>query len=117
MRPGARHLGLFARIFIGFTAWAVFFVLIYGMQAVGCRLAWDRIEIGAFSLQRLQQIAFYIAGLLAMLGLFAWVRRSNVLAKQKSLGEFMQGVSLYATAAAGIALAFCFTGVLWLTAC
>jgi hypothetical protein len=103
----------------GFTAWAAVFLLLYGAQAVGCRLAWDRIDLfGVLSIQRFIQIALYLGGLLGLVLLWWWLRRRPVSpAPDSPPGSFLIQVSRHAALAALGAVAFCFAGVFWLMAC
>lgn len=118
MSAAPRTTGRLTHIAFGFAAWAVVFVLIYGMQAVGCRLGWDRIELfGALSLQRLQQITLYFGGIVALVLLYAWCRRHSLQPQSQPTDSFLETVSTYGAMAACGAVTLSFAGVLWLTAC
>jgi hypothetical protein len=107
-----------ALVAAGFTAWSAIFLLIYGMQAVGCRLAWDNVELfGAVSLQRLLQIVLYLAALAGTTALYIWLRDSPHIAARQPTSAFLKEVSDLGALAALGAVAFCFWGVFWLTAC
>ncbi len=112
---GARPIALLA---VGFTAWSVIFLVLYGMQAVGCRLAWDRIELfGSLSLQRLMQIGFYAAGIAWGTALYWWLRSMARMAEAHGTTNFLAHVSGLCALAAVAAVAITFVGTLWLTAC
>lgn len=106
------------RIATGFSAWAALFIINYGMQAVGCRLAWDRVELwDAISLQRLQQVLLYGVGLGATLGIYIWIRRHQSAPSPGQTMAFIEKVSVSSALAACGAIAVSFVGVLWLTPC
>ncbi len=113
---GARPIALLA---VGFTAWSVIFLVLYGMQAVGCRLAWERIELfGAINLQRLMQIGAYLAGMAGVAVLY-W-SLLDISRKAELCGTtttFLMRVSVLCGLAALGAVVFTFAGTLWLTAC
>ena len=90
----------------------------YGMQAVGCRLAWDRFELfGWISLQRLMQIAIYLAGMAAVAGLYRTLRSKSLEAPHGTTTMFLMRVSALGGLAALGAVAFTFVGAFWLSAC
>lgn len=118
MNPTPKRSAGLVTIVLGFGAWAAFFAAIYGMQALGCRLSWDGAEVVAgLSLQRLQLIALYIAGLAVMLALYVWIRRQPDLRGRDTTKEFLRKVSVHGALGAGCAVIVSFAGVLWLTAC
>jgi hypothetical protein len=122
MTGTAKRRWSIALLAAGFTAWSAVFLLIYSAQAVGCRLGWDRLEVlGAISLQRALQVALYLAAIAGTLALYAWLRHRT---RDRDDGRgrhaataFLNEVSAHAGLAALGAVAFCFWGVFWLTAC
>jgi len=58
------HPSLLLTLAAGFTAWAAGFVLIYGLQGLGCSYGWDMIAIGPISLLRTILIALTLIGTL-----------------------------------------------------
>ena len=103
----------------GFTVWAAAFLLLYGAQAVGCRLEWDRVDLfGAFSIQRLLQIILYLTALAGIAMTWRWLRRqTGRLERDTAAYTFLMSLSSHGALAAFGAVAFCFAGVFWLTTC
>ena len=103
---------------MGFTAWAVIFLTVYGMQAVGCRLEWHHQELaGGLSMQRAVQIGLYIAALVVMVLLYRWTRDLSRVEPPNSTRAFLKIVAAHGGLAALAAVGFGFAGVLWLTPC
>jgi hypothetical protein len=109
--------GRLVHIAIGFAAWAILFALIYGMQGVGCRLGWDNVLLGIFSLQRIQLIVLYLGGLGVLVLLYAWLSNEIRKPKDNATHSFIDGVSGYGALAAFAAASVSFVGVMWLTTC
>ena len=102
----------------GFAAWAAVFVVIYGMQAVGCRLEWHQVELlGSISLQRLLQISIYALGLALSFVLYRHLSSLRRRTPHDATSGFLARVSTYGALAAFAAVALSFAGVLWLSAC
>ena len=101
----------------GFSIWAVAFLLLYGTQAVGCRLGWDGVHLAAsVSLQRVVQIVLYLASL--AITFLLWQRlRVRITEDGTSARSFLVNVASQSSLAALGAVAFSFAGTLWLTAC
>lgn len=118
MDARCRRTGRLSLVAVGFTAWAVAFIAIYGMQAVGCRLAWHEVEVfDSMSLQRLQQILLYAIGLGASVVLYRALSAESRRAPRDTTAGFLANVSAYGALAAVGAVAVSFAGVLWLSAC
>lgn len=105
---------LFFRIFGGFLVWAAAFLVLYGLQATGCRLGWDAVMVGSIPLLRLA----LVATLLTTAGLVLFTTR---LARAPAEGEeershALEQVAVFANGAAALAL-FSFGGVFWLSLC
>ncbi|AHB49246.1 hypothetical protein W911_13815 [Hyphomicrobium nitrativorans NL23] len=110
--------GRLSAVAAGFVAWAAVFVVIYGMQAVGCRLAWHEVELfGSISLQRLQQISLYAVGLVVSFVLYRHLSSERRRTPSDATAGFLARVSTYGALAAFAAVAISFAGVLWLSTC
>lgn len=98
-------LGLFA-VWIG---WAGGFLLLYALQATGCRAGWDDHMIGSMSALRLLLITTTACIVLVLLVL-SWKARQNGQASSLArIGALANGAAILAT--------LCFAGVLWLGMC
>jgi hypothetical protein len=96
----ARYLWLAA----GFTIWAVAFVVLYTIQALGCAFDWPLLaHRGALALA----LAAHLAGLA---GLVARARRGEA-------GDFLHVVTLWTLWAALVSTALTYAPALFLTAC
>lgn len=110
--------GVLALIGAGFAAWSAIFVIMYGVQALGCRLDWQSVPIvGTLSLQRMMQVVLYLGSLIVALGLWQWLLMLSKVETASATDQFLLNVSTKAGLAALGAVAFCFAGALWLTAC
>jgi hypothetical protein len=110
--------GALAMIASGFALWAGAFVVLYGVQALGCRLAWNAVYvIGPLTLQRLVQVLLYLGALAALATLYAVLRRQMVERADGRSTHFLHRVSAHSGLAALVATAVCFGGVFWLTDC
>lgn len=92
-------LGLFA----AWIGWAGGFLLLYALQATGCRAGWDG------SALRLLLIAATIAIVLLLLGLSWKARQGQPPSSLTRITTLANGAAVVAT--------LCFTGVLWLRLC
>ena len=104
----------------GFVAWSVLFLLLYGVQATGCRLGWQSIEvIAGLTLQRVVLIALFLMGLAGTAVLWRALRQAAAQEAQAHDGDspFVRRVASDSGAAALAAVVFCIAGVFWLTAC
>jgi hypothetical protein len=115
-RPPARHVLL---LIAGFTAWGAAFVVVYGIQATGCRLGWQHSAImDGMVLQRAVLIAAFLACVTGTAALTWWLfARWRQTEDRHGPAHFLEGVSFLASLAAFGATVFCFVGVFWLTAC
>ncbi|WP_337184050.1 hypothetical protein [Shinella sp.] len=102
---GNSLLGLLA-VWVG---WAAGFLLLYALQATGCRAGWDHQMIGPISTLRLALI-LTTAAIVAVLLALSWKARRNGPASQLArIGALANGAAILAT--------LCFAGVLWLSMC
>lgn len=106
-------------IITGFVLWSVIFLLLYGVQATGCHLAWDRSVVsGSFTAHRLVLVSL----LLLSFGFFliAFLRTRGRHSSRRSTDptiKFMHEVAKYVWWSALFAIPFCSAGVVWLTLC
>ncbi|WEX10903.1 hypothetical protein [Chelativorans sp. AA-79] len=109
----------FAMLLAGFVLWSFAFVVLYGIQATGCRLGWQSIEVmGPVTLQRTVLVILFLGFLTAHFVLFRGLQSSRREAPEEvdSPAFTRQAGAQLALAALGAA-AFCFAGVFWLSAC
>lgn len=59
----------------GFANWSVAFVTLYGLHGIGCAHGWDAVSIGPTNLQRLVQVALWLAFLSPIIVLALWQRQ------------------------------------------
>ncbi|WP_234186778.1 hypothetical protein [Shinella sp. NM-101] len=98
-------LGLFA-VWIG---WAAGFLLLYALQATGCRAGWDDRMVGPISTLRLALIMTAVAIVTVLLALSWKARRNGPTSPLARIGAMANGAAILAT--------LCFAGVLWLSMC
>lgn len=114
-RKGSRTLAL---IGAGFAVWSAAFILLYGLQAIGCRIGWNTMEfMYGISIQRFVQVALYVSSLIASIVLYCWLRVRAQDTRAHAAVVFVNEASVNGALAALGAIAFCFAGVAWLTAC
>lgn len=107
----------FAMLLAGFVLWSVVFVALYGMQATGCRIGWQSIEIaGPVTLQRAVLVLMLLGALVLHAWLYVLLRRTQETSKPEAFDFSRRVGALLALAALGAAL-FCFSGVFWLSVC
>lgn len=66
-----------AGMIAGFVVWSVAFVILYGVHGVGCAYGWDTVTVGPTNLQRLVQVALWLAFLPPLAGLALWLRQQR----------------------------------------
>ncbi|HEV7247243.1 MAG TPA: hypothetical protein VGN93_09675 [Shinella sp.] len=98
-------LGLFAT----WVGWAAGFLLLYAVQATGCRMGWNEQMIGSISTLRLVLIATTAAIVLVLIGLSWRTSRNAGVLSLARIGALANGAAILAT--------LCFTGALWLSMC
>lgn len=109
----------FLMLLSGFVLWSVAFVVLYAVQALGCRLAWDAIPLaGPIGLHRAVLVALF-AGFVALhLLLYLLLRRSPEAAEREpGPSRFAAQASTHLGLVALGAAVFTFFGVSWLTTC
>lgn len=111
------HSSLLLTLAAGFTAWAAGFVLIYGLQGLGCSYGWDMIELGPISLLRAVLIALTLMGTLITYLLargLAALHRSREWPETESI---LLSIATYAAYFAVPATIVTFSGVFIASAC
>ncbi|WP_432350023.1 hypothetical protein WMC41_29690 (plasmid) [Shinella yambaruensis] len=102
---GKPLFGLFA-VWIG---WAGGFLVLYALQATGCRADWHHHMIGPISTLRLLLIAT-TAAIVLVLVLLSWkTGRNGLTSPLERIGALANGAAIVATV--------CFAGVLGLSMC
>lgn len=96
-------------ILIGWIGWAGGFLLLYALQATGCRAGWDGHLLGPISALRLLLIITTVAIVLVLI----WF---TVKANRHGSTSSLARIGVLANSAAILA-ALCFTGVIWLRLC
>jgi hypothetical protein len=80
----------------GFVLWSSAFVVLYGIQALGCHLGWDDISLGPVTLNRTALLAVWVVHL-CLIGLLA-----AALARRRASAGDLPFIER-----AGLALTFC----------
>ncbi|UEM01338.1 hypothetical protein JL101_015105 [Skermanella rosea] len=93
---GTAKPGKLLLLVAGFLLWSSAFVVLYGLQGLGCRLGWDAVGLGPVSLNR----GALLAAWAVHLGLIGFL--AAVLARRRSHGR---GTAFLDRA--GLALTFC----------
>jgi hypothetical protein len=106
-----------AVLLAGFVLWSAVFVLLYAVQATGCRLGWHTVEVlGSVTVQRAVLVLLFLAAIAVHVALYLILReRAAPDGRRWSIFAGEAG-ELLALAALGASL-FCFAGVFWLSAC
>ena len=107
-----------AVLLAGFVLWSFAFIVLYGVQATGCSLGWQVVEItGPLTLQRAILVGLFLAFLAAHLVLYRMLRTPRRRKADQNASGFASDAGEKLALAALGASVFCFSGVLWLTAC
>ena len=109
----------FLLLLSGFVLWSVAFVVLYAVQALGCRLAWHVVPLaGPIGLHRAVLIVIF-AGFVALHLLLYWLLRNapEAAAHEKGPRSFAAQASAHLGLVALGAAVFTFFGVSWLTTC
>ena len=104
---------------LGFAVWGGAFILLYGVQATGCKLGWQDIHpLAGPSLLRLVLALLFLA-FVALTAAIAWWSLVRRRAAGKGQGEdgFMETVGWWASLAALATTIVCFVGIFGLTMC
>lgn len=113
-----RQGGPFAILLAGFVLWSVAFIVLYGMQGTGCSLGWQAVEVaGPVTLQRAVLVGLFLAFLAAHTVLYLKLRTPRRSQAEEDISGFARDAGETLALAALGASVFCFSGVLWLTAC
>jgi hypothetical protein len=94
-----------------FTLWSVYFITLYGVQAVGCRANWDTTFLGGIPVLRLILVAILAASAIlsvAMYVLAGRIETDHVMIKK--IGRYCAAAALFSTV-------IVFPGILWLELC
>lgn len=118
MRPPAGPASLWL-IAVGFVAWSAAFVLLYGTQALGCRLGWHEAQAAfGLSLQRAVLILLFLVLLAGVSALAKWLGAAHGrLETGDKPAAFLARVGRDAGLAALAATVLTFVWVFWLAAC
>jgi hypothetical protein len=105
-------------IICGFTLWSLLFVALYGVQATGCHLGFERIGvIAGLSALRMVMLLLLGGGLLAFVLIFRLANKRQSFGGDASTSSFFREVGTYVWVAAFLAIPLCFAGVGMLTLC
>lgn len=95
-------------VLAGWIVWAAGFLLLYALQATGCRMEWHEQAIGPVSALRLALAG--AAAVLAVILIVLWKKAGR--RDRSALGR----IARLANGAAALG-ALCFAGVLWFSPC
>lgn len=106
----------FVGLLAGFTLWSGTFLLLYALQATGCKLGWQEIPLGPISLLRIV-LSGVLLSALALLYLIArrWLQPSKEASDDdRHLILRISGLVHLAAAASTLVT---FLGIFWLSLC
>ncbi len=105
----------------GFTIWLTGLAVLYGVNAIGCKLDWQAVTIlQTVSLQRTVVVAIFAAHVAALVLFFILVRKNWGRAGAAGLDRperFVKRITEIGLLAALASTVFAFFGVFWLTQC
>lgn len=102
------------RLLAGFAVWAVSFVFLYALQALGCHLGWSLVLLGPIPLNRLLLVAAFAAALCVHLLVLRQAARGP---EGSGPAAFLAVAGLWASSAALLASLLTFVPVLFASAC
>ncbi len=94
-----------------FILWSVYFITLYGVQAVGCRANWDTALLAGIPVLRLILVAILVAS--AIVSVAMYVLAGRIETDQVAITK----IGRYCAAAALFSTMIIFPGVLWLELC
>ncbi len=94
-----------------FILWSIYFITLYGVQAVGCRARWDTAFIASVPILRL--ILVSILGASAILSAAMYVLAGRIETEQLAITK----IGRYCAAAGLFSTIILIPGVLWLELC
>lgn len=114
-----------------FILWSVYFITLYGVQAVGCRANWDTTYLGGIPVLRLILVAILVAATILSVAMYVLAGRmpdSLAIRASSDSGTAEKGaretdqlalkrIGRYSAAAGLFATIIIFAGVLWLELC
>jgi magnesium-transporting ATPase (P-type) len=113
---GRQLLSGLVPVIAGFSVWAIGFVLLYGLNAVGCQAGWHQLGSEPFTTQRLMLIVLLLATL-AAIALTALAFRRKTVGASPDEQRFVLRVGWWSSVAAFVASLFTFAPVLVLSTC
>ncbi|SCX34410.1 hypothetical protein [Agrobacterium rosae] len=94
-----------------FILWSVYFVTLYGVQAIGCRANWDTAFLPGFSVLRVVLVAILAASTILSVAMY-------ILAGRLEVNQLViKRIGRYCAAAGILSSMITFPGVLWLELC
>ena len=106
----------FVGLLAGFTVWSGAFLLLYALQATGCKLGWQDVAIGPISLLRI----ILVCVLLSVLALFYLIAKQwlqPVKGKTDDTRQFLLRIAGLVHLAAAASTLVTFAGIFWLSLC
>lgn len=94
-----------------FMLWSIYFITLYGLQAIGCRANWDTALVAGIPMLRLLLVAVLTAS--ATLSAAMYVLAGRLAADQLAIAK----IGRYCTAAGLFSTIIIFPGVFWLELC
>ena len=102
---------LLALILGPFVMWSIYFIGIYGVQAVGCKASWDMTFIAGIPLLRWVLVAMLAAS--AAMSVLMYYLATRIDTDQPSIKR----IGYYCAAAGLFSTVIIFPGVFWLELC
>lgn len=106
----------FVGLLAGFTLWSGAFLLLYAMQATGCKLGWHEVPLGPTSLLRIV-LSGVLLSALALFYLMAkrWLRPTEDATDDER--QHLLSISARVHLAATASTLMTFAGIFWLSLC
>ena len=106
----------FTGLLAGFVLWSGAFLLLYAVQATGCKLGWDQIAVGPVSLLRMLLAGLLLSTLVLLYLLGTRLLRAAIDAAEGDRHRLVRIATLVHLAAAAATLVT-FAGIFWLSLC
>jgi hypothetical protein len=106
----------FVGLLAGFILWSAAFLLLYAVQATGCKLGWHQTPLGPTSLLR-AVLSVMVLSTLALFYLIASRWLTPDPGETIDSRERLLQISRLAHLAAAVATLVTFAGIFWLTLC
>ena len=93
-----------------FVMWSIYFITLYGIQAVGCRANWDTVFLAGIPVLRLILVTLLVLSAVASTSIYIVTTKVHADQVMRRIGSYCAAAGLFSTI-------LIFPGVFWLQLC